>query len=160
MGTPSGTIMSQAKEKMKYKTKSCRYCQDDFQPAAPSHLYCSDKCAANGVIQRHYKKSYGLGYEEVKQLRKDQNHLCAICGEKGFMMNSRVKSALCVDHDHKTGEIRGMLCHNCNRGLGLFQDSLDRLKSAIAYLEGATTISQESTDKCLEAPDVSEETMI
>jgi hypothetical protein len=114
-------------------------------------LYCSDGCSRGGVIQRHFKKSYGLTYKEVLALREKQENLCAICGEEGFMMNERVKSPLNVDHDHKTGAVRGLLCHNCNRGLGLFQDEVERLKSAIAYLEGATTISKESTYKCTEA---------
>lgn len=140
-----------------FRKKPCRYCEEEFQPTAPSHLYCSDECAENGVIQRHYMKSYGLKYEEVKELREEQGHLCAICGEEGFMMNKRVKSALNVDHDHKTGEVRGMLCHNCNRALGLFRDSVERLKSAIAYLEGATTIPRGSTGKCPEAHGSSKE---
>lgn len=136
-----------------FKTKACRYCGTNFQPNAPSQLYCSPECSQNGVIQRHYKKSYGLTYEEVKQLREQQNNLCAICGEIGFMMNDRVKSTLNVDHDHKTGKIRGLLCHNCNRALGLLQDNVERLRKAITYLESATTISKESTPKRVEARD-------
>lgn len=124
---------------MKFKPKKCRYCETLYTPQFPSHLYCSDECAANGVIQRHYKKSYNLSYKEVINLRNEQDNLCAICKTPGFMMNDRVKSALNVDHDHKTGEVRGMLCHNCNRALGLFQDDISLLKAAINYLEGATT---------------------
>lgn len=135
----------------KYKNKKCRYCDTYYEPTAPSHLYCSDDCAYKGVIQRHFKKSYGIGYKDVLKLREQQKDLCAICFEPGFMMNSRVKSPLNVDHDHITGSVRGLLCHNCNRGLGLFQDNIERLKSAIKYLEGATTISKESTYKCMEA---------
>lgn len=134
-----------------FKTKTCRYCNKSFQPLAPSHLYCSDECASNGVIQRHYKKSYNITYEKVKELREAQNHKCAICEEEGFMMNNRVKSPLNVDHDHKTGKIRGMLCHNCNRALGLLKDDPNLLRKAADYLEGATTISKESTYKCTEA---------
>lgn len=136
-----------------FKIKACRYCQKEFQPEAPSHLYCSSACAENGVLQRHYKKQYGLTYPEVKKLRENQDHLCAICSTEGFMMNTRVKSALNVDHDHKTGKVRGLLCHNCNRALGLFKDSIEILKAAIKYLEGATTISGESTPKQVEAHD-------
>ena len=126
-----------------FKNKACRYCKEDFLPTAPSHLYCPEECAANGVIQRHYKKSYGLTYQEVLALREEQNNLCAICREPGFMMNDRVKSPLNVDHCHETNRVRGMLCHNCNRGLVLFQDNPDRLRAAIDYLEGATTIRKE-----------------
>ena len=42
---------------------------------------------------------------------------------------------LCVDHDHITGEIRGLLCQQCNKGLGDFADSVEYLKSAVAYLQ-------------------------
>lgn len=128
---------------MNFRPKKCKYCQSVYTPKNSSNLYCSDDCAANGVIQRHYKKSYGLSYQEVLQLRKDQNELCAICKKPGFMMNDRVKSALNVDHCHKTGAVRGMLCHNCNRALGLLQDDVELLKAAINYLEGATTIRKE-----------------
>lgn len=128
---------------MNFKSKRCKYCEEIFEPKAPSNLYCSDECAANGVIQRHYKKTYGLSYKEVLKLREGQNEVCAICKQPGFMMNDRVKSGLNVDHCHKTGEVRGMLCHNCNRALGLFQDDINLLKTAIEYLEGATTIRKE-----------------
>lgn len=136
-----------------FKLKSCRYCEQEFQPIAPSQLYCCDECAKNGVIQRHYKKSYGLKYQEVIAMREKQDNVCAICKQAGFMMNERVQSSLNVDHDHLTGIVRGMLCHNCNRALGLFQDSIEIIQSALDYLKGATTISKESTHKCVEAHD-------
>ena len=50
------------------------------------------------------------------------------------------KSKLVVDHCHATGKVRGLLCHNCNRALGLLKDKISVLKNAIQYLEGATTI--------------------
>jgi predicted nucleic acid-binding Zn ribbon protein len=134
-----------------FKRKSCRYCEKEFQPTAPSQLYCCDKCTEHGVIQRHYKKSYGLKYKEVIAMREKQDNVCAICKTSGFMMNDRVKSALNVDHDHKTGLVRGMLCHNCNRALGLFQDDIEIIQSAIDYLKGATTIPSGSTEKSPEA---------
>jgi hypothetical protein len=45
---------------------------------------------------------------------------------------------LCLDHDHSTGQIRGWLCHNCNKALGLLRDNPARLRRAITYLESAT----------------------
>ncbi len=50
------------------------------------------------------------------------------------------EAKLMVDHDHTTGEVRGLLCHNCNRAIGLLREDPERLRRAIEYLEGATTI--------------------
>jgi len=76
---------------------------------------------------------------------------CRICGSEGFVISRNGKAKLAVDHNHLTGEVRGLLCHNCNRALGLFGDNPDIIRKAVEYLEGATTIPQGSTDKCLEA---------
>lgn len=56
-----------------------------------------------------------------------QENACAIC--KG------TTSTLCIDHDHSSGVVRGLLCSNCNTGIGLFKDDPTRLSNAIAYLE-------------------------
>jgi len=77
---------------------------------------------------------------------------CRICGSEGYVVARNGKAKLAIDHDHLTGLIRGLLCPKCNQALGLFDDNIGNLQKAIEYLEGATTISKESTDKCLEAP--------
>jgi hypothetical protein len=59
----------------------------------------------------------------------NQNGGCGICGKKP------VRYRLAVDHDHKTGVIRGLLCFRCNYGLGWFSDDLGRVHRAIAHLE-------------------------
>lgn len=130
-----------------FKKKDCRFCGENFQPIAPSHHYCSDDCAAKGIAQRHLKNSYNLTYKEWEEMYENQNHVCAICSSEGFKMNEKVYSGLNVDHCHETGVVRGLLCHNCNRGLGLFKDNIENLKQAILYLEGATTIPKGSTLK-------------
>lgn len=74
--------------------------------------------------------------------------LCDLCKTTGFIMNkARHDSGLVIDHCHKTGKVRGHLCHNCNRALGLLQDDTALLRRAIAYLERATTIPKGSTPK-------------
>lgn len=78
----------------------------------------------------HYKSRYGITNEEYERLREGQNSLCAICEKP-----QREGRPLYVDHDHYSGEVRGLLCHGCNTGLGGFRDNPDLLASAAHYLE-------------------------
>lgn len=59
--------------------------------------------------------------------------MCKICKDKE---KSRTKINLTVDHCHKTGKIRGLLCHSCNVVLGLLKEDINRIKNIINYLEG------------------------
>lgn len=66
-----------------------------------------------------------------------QNGVCAICGKPESRRSKKTGHiyALHVDHDHKTGDIRGLLCHHCNAGLGHFADNVEAMEKAIAYLK-------------------------
>ena len=136
-----------------FKDKKCRDCGATFTPNAPSQFFCSPKCAHRGVSTAYLRRCYGITLRDYEELLKIQNHRCAICDGEGFAMDvNRHKVKLVVDHDHATGRVRGLLCHNCNRALGLLQDSAQNLEAAITYLEGATTIPQGSRTKRSEAP--------
>lgn len=74
------------------------------------------------------KRSYNMSLEEYREIYLIQKERCAIC--KAFMG----KHQLAVDHNHKTGDIRGLLCNNCNNGLGRFKDNPQLLENAIKYL--------------------------
>ena len=66
-----------------------------------------------------------------------QKPVCKICGKTVHKApeNSKDKqNQAVIDHDHKTGKLRGLLCHQCNVGIGNFKDSIDRLMNAILYL--------------------------
>ena len=76
------------------------------------------------------EKAYGISLDKKLSMLKKQNNKCEICGNE-FKTN---KSAH-VDHCHKTGNVRGLLCTKCNPGIGFFEDSIDKLKSALLYLE-------------------------
>lgn len=82
----------------------------------------------------HLKKNYGLTSDDYDKLLEDQNGSCAICGRlpTGGATSTR---NLHVDHDHKTGKIRGLLCQKCNPALGQFNDEPALLRAAAAYLE-------------------------
>jgi len=82
------------------------------------------------------KKNFGLSIGDFNKLLKEQNNTCAICFNEETLFDSRqkVSRTLAVDHDHKTGRIRGLLCWHCNSGLGKLKDSVDLLQKAIVYL--------------------------
>ena len=75
-------------------------------------------------------KKYGLSLEDFKKIFKEQNGCCKICGKH----QSEFKKRLSVDHNHSTGKVRGLLCINCNRGLGSFKDNIKNLKTAVVYI--------------------------
>lgn len=137
----------------KFKEKSCKTCEKTFTPESPCNLYCSSLCAVEGKTTAYLKRSYGITFKDYIRLLEEQEGRCAICEGVGFKMVDHHNLQLVVDHCHSTGVVRGLLCHNCNRALGLLKDSPDTLLKAVKYLEGATTISQESTPKRVEAPD-------
>lgn len=78
------------------------------------------------------KRNYGIDTEQYNQLLKIQEHSCLVCGTH----QDALPRALCVDHDHDTGKVRGLLCDACNRGIGLLKDNQVILNRAIRYLKG------------------------
>ena len=79
--------------------------------------------------EARYLKRYGLTLEDYNRMFEAQSGRCAICSV------SVEGARLCVDHDHGTGKVRGLLCSLCNRALGQFRDSTELLRKAIAYLK-------------------------
>lgn len=81
--------------------------------------------------KNHLRRKFGIDERRYNELLDMQNGSCAICRKTCEDEGKR----LAIDHDHKTGEIRGLLCYNCNRGIGHLQDNITLLKNAIDYLE-------------------------
>jgi hypothetical protein len=83
----------------------------------------------------HLKKRFGISAQKYDEMMDAQGGVCAICGNPEIMIDKRgIKMSLAVDHCHKTGEIRGLLCKNCNHGLGNFKDDQGLLRKALDYL--------------------------
>ena len=80
----------------------------------------------------HLRSKYNLTPSDFDEMMVEQDGKCAIC--RCDAVDSK-NGILHVDHDHKTGEVRGLLCNDCNITLGKFQDDVERFKSAIKYLE-------------------------
>lgn len=78
--------------------------------------------------KHNLKRYYGISWEEYELLLLKFNNRCGICGGKDSIN-------LSIDHDHATNKIRGLLCNNCNNGLGRFKDSIELLNNAIMYLK-------------------------
>lgn len=81
-----------------------------------------------------FKKRYGITLDEYMAMFRDQGCVCATCGK-----TNENGHALSVDHDHKTGKVRGLLCQRCNYALGYIDDSVEIAKKMIEYLENAET---------------------
>lgn len=90
------------------------------------------KSKYNKNTARNYalKINFGITLEDYNKIFEDQNGKCKICGKH----QSELTLSLNVDHCHITGKIRGLLCGNCNKALGLFKDNTKSLKNAINYL--------------------------
>jgi hypothetical protein len=98
-------------------------------------VYSQDRCHAHYMKLRVYKE-HGLTEADYSQLLEQQNGHCKICQKPETATSGRSTKVkdLAIDHDHKTGKVRGLLCSNCNRALGLFKDDLSNLQSALLYL--------------------------
>jgi hypothetical protein len=97
----------------------CKPCHNARGKETKDRLY-------GGSRHYHLKRRYGIGAAEVDAMIAAQGSACLVCGRPDPEH---------VDHDHETGAVRGVLCFNCNGGLGQFGDDPDRLRSAARYLE-------------------------
>ncbi|WP_344824736.1 endonuclease VII domain-containing protein [Actinocorallia longicatena] len=89
------------------------------------------ECRKSRNARDWLKRAYGLTPEGVAAMIESQGGLCALCG---------VKAAEHVDHDHRTGKVRGVLCFTCNVALGQLKDDAGMLLKAIAYLQAHGTL--------------------
>jgi len=135
--------------------KVCAVCGVDFIAygfGKGKRRYCSERCykdaRRNQGRDLYYKdtdrslakarrsnlkarlKRFGLTVEDYQSMLAAQAGGCAICG--GQCKTGRI---LAIDHDHVTGRVRGLLCGNCNKGIGQFEDTPSLLRLAAAYLE-------------------------
>ncbi len=116
-----------------FKDKNCKTCNSVFTPSNPCQLYCCTQCRGKNS---YYKRNYGIDDVGLEQMKKQQDYKCYLCGSDGFLIGKNNHTErLAVDHDHKTGKVRKLLCHNCNRALGLFKDNSELMRKAASYVE-------------------------
>ena len=102
-----------------YSESYCKPCKSDYQKK-----YNVDKDHRVYLL-----RAYGLTQEDFNRMLKDQKGVCALCSQPPTESKN-----FCVDHDHETGRVRGLLCTRCNRGLGLLGDTLEHVERAVEYL--------------------------
>jgi len=113
------------------------YCGAHYSKAKSSGEFNLEKCAVTSCpkqrhnsthCQMHYNigRTYSISPERYEEIILEQNGMCAICKSK--------PPKLVVDHDHATGKVRGLLCNNCNRGIGFLKDDANILHSAAQYI--------------------------
>jgi hypothetical protein len=117
--------------------KLCRTCGEvkphgEWHRNATASDGLSTRCKACRAVQGrqdHLKRQYGMTEADRDEMVASQMGLCAICLKA---------PAVHVDHCHKTGRVRGVLCFNCNSAIGKLEDDPDVGRRAVAYLEGKT----------------------
>ena len=114
------------------RKKPARICIID---GCDNRLYAKDLCHAHYIKQRKWKHA-GVDATRYQEMLREQNGVCAICHQPETSPDkaSGKTKDLAIDHDHETGAIRALLCSNCNRGLGLFNDSVELLAKARDYV--------------------------
>ena len=105
----------------------CKDCMAKYRRQNRDRLRKQDR-------ERQIKKLYGMTMNEHDELLTKQNGVCLGCGATNFNGKSY---HLAVDHNHETGEVRGLLCLKCNRILGLANDSPSILRALADYLENS-----------------------
>ena len=116
-----------------FKDKACKTCGSIFTPANPCNIYCSPSCKGKNA---YYKRNYGITDADLAAMKKEQDNKCYLCHSEGFLIGkNNHDEKLAVDHCHSTGKVRKLLCHNCNRALGLFKDNPELMRRAADYVE-------------------------
>lgn len=95
---------------------------------------CANHTRRTNYGTRSIQSQYGLTVEQYRELLDRQDGKCAICRNHDAGKRFGRSLPFCVDHCHKTGVIRGLLCHRCNLGIGNFDDDIDRLTAAVEYI--------------------------
>lgn len=123
------------KTKKSGRTSTCKKCAC----TRSRQFYPDNKPRMLDVNYRwHLKNKYGITWEEKEEIFRLQGYKCGACGSS-FPKNTKHKR-WAVDHDHDTGEVRGILCCNCNAALGMADNSIEIFQALIRYLKNPPAI--------------------
>lgn len=105
--------------------RECIICNSLYTPGSDQQKYCSTSCSREAQRRQARQSIYGLSQDGYEALLERSGGLCEICQERKWRH---------IDHCHSTGDVRGLLCQQCNVGLGNFQDKVALLNRASEYL--------------------------
>lgn len=126
-------------------TERRRFCKRKGHDTELTGRYSTGSCAECGretsrqwnvdnpgrIRARNIQRLYGLTRAEYDAMVIAQGGVCAVCGR------GPQRTELCIDHDHETGRVRGLLCQHCNRGLGLLGDDATLMRKLADYVDAA-----------------------
>lgn len=113
----------------------CELCEKEHAPKNFNQRWCDD-CTGGGKDKKRVRL-HGLPSTLFEKMFQEQEHACKICGKKfESYLNTRKKKTLFVDHDHVTGQVRGLLCPRCNNGMSYVDDE-DWADAAARYVNEA-----------------------
>jgi hypothetical protein len=127
----------------------CPSCKTNEHPKSTNKGYLCKPCASKRVKEwqknnperfffNQIRSKYGISREDYISMEEAQNNKCAICLETETAPNIWKEGEyrrLALDHNHKTGEIRGLLCYRCNTTLGKIDDNIELLEKMVTYLK-------------------------
>ena len=117
--------------------RRCRICLNAYHRARRATMKANNpESLSRYGRSAKLKENYGITLEDKEQMWKDQDGKCKVC-DLPISVDLTPElhgNKACVDHDHETKIIRGLLCHSCNRAIGLMGDSPEILDKAAAYL--------------------------
>lgn len=139
--TPNCIKCSSLKVMLRNGASRCLTCHNRWS----RNYYDQSELRRANLRRSHVLRRYGAAVEDLERILDEQEGCCAICRRpwptcspaKRTRYETTFLQHLCVDHDHGSGNIRGLLCNACNTAIGLFEEDLKRFENAVAYLRQA-----------------------
>lgn len=119
------------KDKAKFCQSMYREQNREKAKAYAKEYYKNNPPSSTEVRRRKLKHKFGITLDQYNKMFEEQQGCCAICGKH----QTEFKRRLAVDHNHKTGKVRALLCDKCNWALGMLNEKVCVMKNMILYLE-------------------------
>lgn len=141
---PLDDPVAEAKRQRKREQRMASYYANHDSEKEKRRTYQAERRAAGynryESEQTHYLKyRYGITLEDYDRMLLEQDGKCAVCGTTDTRNG---KGRFDIDHNHETGQVRGLLCGKCNRGIGMLDDSIDRVTQVLSYLMSFESVLQ------------------